>query len=119
VHAHTGTHLFLTCPSPTHPAHGHRHPQTIRPGEGIIALNQSANRDEQVFPDPDKFDIARQPNPHVAFGSGTHVCVAEWLSRVELQEALQVGGWVVMHGGGGLAAADTAELSLADLVSLL
>jgi cytochrome P450 len=37
-------------------------------GEGIIALNQSANRDEDVFPDPDRFDITRKPNPHVAYG---------------------------------------------------
>jgi nitric oxide reductase len=37
-------------------------------GEGIIALNQSANRDEAVFPNPDSFDIRRKPNPHVAYG---------------------------------------------------
>jgi nitric oxide reductase len=37
-------------------------------GEGIIALNQSANRDEDVFPDPDRFDVTRKPNPHVAYG---------------------------------------------------
>jgi cytochrome P450 len=37
-------------------------------GEGIIALNQSANRDEDVFRDPDSFDVTRKPNPHVAYG---------------------------------------------------
>ncbi|KXZ42279.1 hypothetical protein GPECTOR_169g183 [Gonium pectorale] len=63
--------------------------QLVREGEGVIALNQSANRDEDVFRSPDTFDIRREPNPQLGFGYGTHVCVAEWLSRVELQEALE------------------------------
>ncbi|GLI66089.1 hypothetical protein VaNZ11_009811 [Volvox africanus] len=61
--------------------------QDIKAGEGIIALNQSANRDETVFPDPDRFDIHRNPNPELGFGYGTHVCIAEWLARAEMQEA--------------------------------
>lgn len=62
--------------------------QTIRAGEGIIALNQSANRDEEFFPNPDKFDIRRKPNPHVAYGYGTHRCIGEYLSNVQLEIAL-------------------------------
>jgi cytochrome P450 len=42
-----------------------------------------------VFPNPDALDVTRSPNPHVAYGHGTHECVAEWLARVELQEALR------------------------------
>ncbi|GAB4814037.1 hypothetical protein N2152v2_001083 [Parachlorella kessleri] len=62
--------------------------RTIQAGEGLIALNQSANRDEDVFPDPDRFDIRRSPNPHIAYGYGAHECVAMALALVELEEAL-------------------------------
>jgi cholest-4-en-3-one 26-monooxygenase len=45
----------------------------------------SANRDEEVFKDPFKFDISRNPNPHVAFGIGEHFCLGANLARLELK----------------------------------
>jgi cytochrome P450 len=49
----------------------------------------SANRDPEVFTEPDKFDIQRYPNPHVAFGSGIHHCLGAYLARMEGQEAFK------------------------------
>jgi len=58
---------------------------TIRRGEKIIMWYPSANRDEEVFPDGDVFDIARQPNDHLAFGIGEHFCLGASLARLELR----------------------------------
>ena len=57
----------------------------VAEGDRIILLYPSANRDEAVFADPFRFDITRSPNPHVAFGHGTHFCIGANLARVELQ----------------------------------
>lgn len=62
--------------------------QIIKKGEGVWALNASANDDEEVFQNPTKFDIHRKPNPHLAFGDGIHMCIAEHLARVEIQLAI-------------------------------
>ena len=62
--------------------------QTIQKGEGVWALNASANDDESVFSDPSRFDIHRQPNPHLAFGDGIHKCIAEHLARIEIEIAI-------------------------------
>ena len=45
----------------------------------------SANRDEAVFTEPYSFDIARNPNPHLAFGRGTHFCLGAALARMEIR----------------------------------
>ena len=58
--------------------------QTIGEGEQVILLYPSANRDEAVFDDPFRFDVERHPNPHVAFGFGTHFCLGASLARLEL-----------------------------------
>lgn len=61
--------------------------QLIKAGEGIIAATQSGNRDEEVFPDPDTFDMHRKRGGEQAlgYGYGDHTCVAEGLARVELE----------------------------------
>jgi len=62
---------------------------TIRAGEGVIILLNSANRDEGVFSDPDALDLARDnARQHVAFGYGIHQCLGQPLARMELQIVL-------------------------------
>lgn len=56
----------------------------LRAGQKLLLLYPSANRDEEVFPDPFRFDITRSPNDHVAFGLGTHFCLGNSLARLEL-----------------------------------
>jgi cytochrome P450 len=57
--------------------------------ERIRWFISSANRDPEKFANPDGFDITRQPNPHVAFGSGVHHCLGATLARVEGQEVFK------------------------------
>jgi cytochrome P450 len=61
--------------------------QTIRAGQNCCLFYPSANRDEDVFPDGDVFRIDRQPNDHIAFGRGEHVCLGAHLARLELRTA--------------------------------
>jgi cholest-4-en-3-one 26-monooxygenase len=56
-------------------------------GDRILMLYQSANRDERVFDDPDRFRIDRSPNPHLGFGVGTHYCLGANLARAEVRVA--------------------------------
>lgn len=56
----------------------------LRAGQKLLLLYPSANRDEDVFDDPFRFDIRRSPNEHVAFGFGTHFCLGNSLARLEL-----------------------------------
>ena len=55
------------------------------PGDRILMLYQSANRDEAVFDDPDTFRVDRSPNPHLGFGIGTHYCFGANLAKAELR----------------------------------
>jgi len=59
--------------------------QKIRAGEKVILLYPSANRDAKVFADPFRFDAARKPNEHLAFGLGGHFCLGSNLARLELK----------------------------------
>ncbi|MDA4087396.1 cytochrome P450 [Mycolicibacterium hassiacum DSM 44199] len=60
------------------------HGTALKQGEKMLLLFESANFDEQVFDDPEKFDIDRYPNNHLAFGFGTHFCLGNQLARLEL-----------------------------------
>jgi cytochrome P450 len=60
----------------------------IREGDGIIALGSAANRDPDVFENPDKLDIERGARHHVAFGYGMHQCLGQNLARLELEITL-------------------------------
>lgn len=55
----------------------------IRKGEKVAMYYTSANRDEDVFEDPDRFDIRRHPNPHLSFGFAEHFCLGAHLARLE------------------------------------
>ncbi|HET8930143.1 MAG TPA: cytochrome P450 [Acidimicrobiales bacterium] len=61
-----------------------RHGQTIRAGDKVVLWWQAANYDDRVFVDPHRFDIRRDPNPHVAFGLGSHFCLGANLARLEI-----------------------------------
>ena len=58
--------------------------ETLRQGQKLLLLYPSANRDERVFDDPERFDITRSPNDHMAFGFGSHFCLGNRLARMEL-----------------------------------
>lgn len=57
----------------------------IRAGDKVVVSFTSANRDESVFPDPDRFDVRRAPNPHLSFGHGPHFCLGAQLARAQMQ----------------------------------
>jgi cytochrome P450 family 142 subfamily A polypeptide 1 len=63
--------------------------KTIHAGEQVLLMYGSANRDEAVFQEPDRFDSAREPNPHIAFGFGGHFCLGASLARLEIRVALE------------------------------
>ncbi len=65
--------------------------QRIREGDRLTLWGVSANRDEDIFPDADRFDITRFPNEHVAFGYGEHACIGAHLARLELRVGLEEG----------------------------
>ena len=62
------------------------HGQKLREGEKVVMFYPAANRDEAVFAAPDRFDVRRDPNPHLAFGGGgAHYCLGANLARLEIR----------------------------------
>ena len=61
------------------------HGKQLKAGDRIALVYPSGNRDEEVFDEPFRFDITRDPNPHVAFGYGTHFCIGRNFARRELE----------------------------------
>jgi cytochrome P450 family 142 subfamily A polypeptide 1 len=61
----------------------------IREGEKVLLLYPSANRDADIFPDPDRFIVDREPNAHLAFGIGNHFCLGANLARMEIRVVLE------------------------------
>ena len=58
----------------------------IAAGDKVVFFHVSANRDEDVFRDPDTFDLTRDPNPHIGFGGGgPHFCLGANLARMEIR----------------------------------
>jgi cytochrome P450 len=61
----------------------------LHEGDHVMILYVSANRDEDVFEDPDVFNITRRPNRHMAFGHGAHMCLGRHVAKLEMQILLE------------------------------
>ncbi len=62
-----------------------RHGQRIRAGDEVLLLYGAANRDPRAYPDPDMLDVTRSSSRHLAFGTGTHLCLGAHLARLEIR----------------------------------
>jgi cytochrome P450 len=62
----------------------------IEAGAKVVAVLASANMDEDVFPDPFRFDVGRTPNHHIAFGSGQHFCIGAHIARMEIRTMIEL-----------------------------
>lgn len=78
--------------------------QVVPAGQMVLAMIGSANRDPACFPEADRFDAGRTPNPHIAFGHGIHFCLGAPLARLEARVALEE----VLGRTGRLTRADDA-----------
>nr|WP_246562739.1 cytochrome P450 [Bradyrhizobium liaoningense] len=80
--------------------------RSIRRGDWLMLCYASANRDEAVFQDPDAFRIDRSPNRHLAFGYGPHLCLGQYLAKLEMrilfEELLQRISSVELDGVGAM-----------------
>jgi len=63
--------------------------QKIRAGQALCLFYPSGNRDEEAFPDGDRFRVDREPNDHIGFGRGEHVCLGAHLARLEIRCAFE------------------------------
>ena len=64
--------------------------QKITAGDRVVIFYGAANRDDEVFVEPDRFDVGRDPNPHLAFGGGgAHLCLGLHVARVEIAALLR------------------------------
>ena len=85
--------LRLEAPSPVQARHVARDVEhygtTVPDGSVMLLLTASANRDERMFPEPDRFDIHRKGRGHHAFGFGIHSCLGVHLARLEARVALE------------------------------
>ncbi|MBW2241702.1 MAG: cytochrome P450 [Deltaproteobacteria bacterium] len=61
----------------------------IRKGDKVVVYYGAANRDPEVFENPEVFDITRKPNPHLAFGVGAHFCMGSHIARLEMRVTLE------------------------------
>jgi cytochrome P450 len=61
----------------------------IKAGDWVVVWNASANRDEEIFPDADRFDVGREPNEHLALAHGEHFCLGAHLARLEIRLAFE------------------------------
>src|SRR5690606_16339999 len=61
----------------------------MKAGDKVVLWYTSANYDDEVFSDPFRFDLTRDPNPHVTFGTGRHVCLGASLARLEVRVFLE------------------------------
>jgi cytochrome P450 family 142 subfamily A polypeptide 1 len=87
----TGVEEFIRCATPIlnmrrtvtedHELHG----QQLRAGHEVLLMYGAANSDDRAFSEPDRFDVTRRHNHHVAFGFGTHFCLGANLARLELR----------------------------------
>jgi len=64
--------------------------ETVSRGQAIMAHLAAANRDPAMFDDPNRLDLGRKPNRHLAFGGGPHFCLGAWLARAELAAILRL-----------------------------